>query len=154
VVTDPNAVGYHLASGRGYSYNHDDYIENVLGIGYALGMDDWRERMYINLLRKSRKDVLDKIMERSAREHHSNREFVEKNRKMTFNQLLVERPWEKMNKERCGSGLSNLLIYHDTIIELFKKVPQSWEAYQNSKYQVELDKFIKENLSQFVYKGK
>jgi glycosyltransferase involved in cell wall biosynthesis len=154
VVTDPNAVGYHLASGRGYSYNHDDYLENVLGIGYALGMDDWRERMYINLLRKSRKDVLDKMMERSAREHQSNREFIESRRKMSFNELLIERPWEKKNIERCGSGLSNLLIYQDTIIELFKKVPQSWEAYQNSKYQVELEKFIKENLSQFVYKGK
>ena len=154
VVTDPNAVGYHLASGRGYSYNHDDYLENVLGIGYALGMDDWRERMYINLLRKSRKEVLDKMMERSAREHQSNREFVEGRREMTFNELLIERPWEKKNIEKGGSGLSNLLIYHNTIIELFKQVPQSWEAYQNSKYQVELEKFIKNNLSQFVYKGK
>lgn len=32
VVTEPRAIGYHLASGRGYSYHHDDYIHNVLNL--------------------------------------------------------------------------------------------------------------------------
>lgn len=153
VAVDPNAVGYHLASSRGYAYMHDDYIENVLGCSYALGCDDWRERTYINLLRKSRKEVLDKMMERSEREHAPNRKFVERHRKSTFNEILVDRPWERLNKKRLdGVGQSNLLIYQDTILPLFKANPVAWKAYEESKFQKDLEKFINENLSEFVYK--
>src|SRR3990167_1465316 len=56
VAVEPRAIGYHLASSRGYSYTHDDYINNVLNCSYALGCDDWRERTYINYVRRCRKD--------------------------------------------------------------------------------------------------
>jgi hypothetical protein len=56
-----------------------------------------------------------------------------------------------MNQEKHGYHFSGLTIFHDTIIELFKQSPVAWEAYQNSKHQVGLDKFINENLSTFVY---
>ena len=151
VVVEPRSIGYHLASGRGYSYNHDDYVHNVMNIGVALGMDDWVERMYINNLRKGRKEVLDKMMEEAYKETDSDRKVIEKRRKKTFNELLIERPWDRLNQERHGYHKSGLTIFHDTIIDMFKQSPQALEAYKNSKYQEGLDKFINENLSEFVY---
>lgn len=154
VATDPNAVGYHLAAGRGYSYDHNDYIHNVMNISYALGMDDWRERAYINWLRHHKKEEMDFLMAEGEKEMAEDRVFIENRRVKTFNEFLCERPYERLNKERHNASVSGMLIYHDTIIELFKQSPVAWEAYQNSKYQVELDKFIRENLYQFVYKKK
>jgi glycosyltransferase involved in cell wall biosynthesis len=152
VAVNPKCIGYHLASGRGYSYNHNDYIENVLGVTYALGCDDWRERVYLNYLRNGRKDILDKIMERGEEEYAKDRKFVEKNRVKTFNDLLLERPWDKLNMERHGKANGSMLIYHDTWKKLMEQSPVCKEAYENSKYQKGLDEFINTNLRQFVYK--
>ena len=129
VAVDPQAIGYHLASARGYGYHHNDYKENVLGMSYALGMDDWRERAYLNWMRQTAKKTMDEIMERSAKEHQSDREFVEKRRKKTFNELILERPWEKLNKEKHGRGLVNILVYHNTWIDLLKKTPIVQQAF-------------------------
>lgn len=150
VVTEPNAIGYHLAAGRGYTYHTDDYKHNVLNIAYALGMDDWRERAYLNWLRNGRKEVLDKIMEEGEREMQKDREWIEKRRKHTFNELIVSRPWERMNKEKHGSSVSTLLVFHDTWLNLLKDTPA--EAVYPGKYQLELEKFINENLGDYVYK--
>src|SRR3990167_9317404 len=152
VAVEPNAIGYHLASGRGYSYDHDDYIENVLGMAYALGMDDWRERAYLNWLRRGRKEVLDEIMERSDRENRKDREFVNKHRKKTFNELIVERPWDEMNMKRHGRKNSAITVFHETWLNLLNESPVAKEAYEESKYQKGLEEFINANLSQFVYK--
>ena len=153
VVVHPKAIGFHLASGRGYSYDHDDYIENIMGCMYALGIDDWRERTYLNYLRKGRKEVLDKIMERSAKEHEADRAWIEKKRKYTFNELLVEQPWNKLNKRRLGKSNGHILVFHDTWLDLLHEAPQYvQEAYKNSKYQKGLEEFINNNLSQYVYK--
>ena len=151
VVTDPNAIGYHLASGRGYSYDNMDYKHNVLNIAYALGMDDWRERSYINWLRHHNKEKMDFIMKEGEKEMESDRQFVEKRRVKTFNELIVERPWKKLNEQKFGKGLDCLLVYNDTIIDLIKQSPVANEAYENSKFQRSLDEFIKNNLQEFVY---
>lgn len=150
VVTEPNAVGYHLASGRGYSYNHDDYVHNVFNIAYALGMDDWLERTYLNYLRKSRKDVLDRMMVEAKQEMQKDREWIEKHRKKTFNELLAERPWDKINKERFNYAHSGLTIFHDTWLPLLKGT-KAEDSYPG-QYQEGLAKFIEENLKEFVYK--
>jgi len=153
VAISPKSIGYHLASGRGYSYNHDDYIENVLGVTYALGCDDWRERTYLNWLRKSKKEVLDTIMARGEKEYAPDRAFVEKHKKKTFNQLLVERPWDKMNMDKYGKCNGALTVFQNTWLSLKDQSPQTKEAYENSKYQKGLAEFIAKDLSQFVYKG-
>jgi glycosyltransferase involved in cell wall biosynthesis len=153
VSVHPQAIGYHLASGRGYTYDHDDYIENVLGCCYALGCDDWRERAYINWMRRGRKDVLDKIMQRNEREYAKDREFISRNKKFSFNELLLEKPWDKMNEKRLGKSNGHISIFHDTWLNLLKESPPYvQDAYKNSKYQKDLEKFINENLSQYVYK--
>src|SRR3990167_11144472 len=151
VAVDPNAVGYHLSSERNYSYQHNDYKENVLGMAYALGMDDWRERAYINWLRHTTKKQMDDIMARNEKEHAEDRLFVEKHRKMTFNELIVRRPWDEKNMERHGKKNSGLTIFHDTIIPLFEQSPVAKTAYANAKYQKGLEEFINTNLKQFVY---
>ena len=153
VAAEPRCIAYHLASGRGYSWTHDDYIENVLGCSYALGCDDWRERTYINYLRRGRKEVIDGMMERSAKEHRPRREEIEKRRTKTFNEIIVERPWDKMNLEMLNAKNSSMLVFHPTWLNLLKNSSEiAKEAYRNSKYQPQLEEFIKEKLWDFVYK--
>lgn len=151
VVVNPKCIGYHLSSGRGYSYHHDDYIENVLGCSYALGCDDWRERAYINQLRKGKKDVMDKIMKRNEIEYRKERKFVDKRKKKNFNDLLIERPWDKMNEERHGKSNGAMTIFHYTWLKMLLDSPQALEYYRNSKHQKKLEDFIENNLNEFIY---
>lgn len=152
VVCEPRAVGYHLASSRGYSYDHDDYISNVLNCSYALGCDDWRERTYINYLRRGRKDVMDKLMARGPIEMKERREEIQRRRLKTFNDLLIERPWDKMNIAKGGNSNSSLLVFHDTWLPLLEGNPIAKKAYEEGQYQKELEEFINKYLSNYVYK--
>lgn len=155
VVTHPQAIGYHLASGRGYSWNHDDYIHNVYNIGWALGMDEWLERAHLNWMRNGRREVLERMMAEAKKEAADDRIFINENKKKTFNELIVERPWEKLNKEKYSVGFPNLLIYHDSWLDLLKSAPQYVkDIYYSSELQQDLEKFINTNLSDFVYKRK
>lgn len=155
VAVDPKAMGYHLACGRGYTYSHDDYIHNVLYIGKALGMDDWTERAYINWLRHHDKETMTRVMSEAEEEaNRGERKFIEKRRAKTFNEVIVERPWDKLNDTKFGNHNSGLLVYHDSIIPLFQENEASKEAWENAKYKDQLDKFINENLSEFVYRRK
>jgi len=152
VAVEPRAVGYHLKSFRGYSWHHDDYIHNVLNITYALGADDWRERCYINWLRKGRKEVLDQMLKEGERDMEKDREFIAKKKAYTINDLLTRIPWNAMNKEKFGKESGSVLVYHDTWLDLLKLSPIAYDVYQNSKYQKGLEEFINKNLSQYVYK--
>lgn len=155
VAVHPQAIGYHLSAGRGYTWNHDDYIHNVFNIGYALGMDDWLERAYINWLRQGRKEVLDRMMEEARVEMKNDREFIKSRRKYTFNELIVERPWEKLNQKLRGCHTKTILIFQDTWIDLLRKSPKYvQDIYDNSPLQKQLDAFINEHLADFVYKRK
>src|SRR3990167_2386937 len=151
VAVEPRSIGYHLASGRGYSYNHDDYTHNVMNIGHALGMDDWLEHYGYNCLRKGRKDVLDRMMVEAIKETEKDRLFIEKRRKKSFNEVLKEQTWNKMNDAKYGKHNGAISIFHDTWFSLIKGTPAE-QAYRESKHKKDLEKFINENLSQFVYK--
>lgn len=152
VAVEPRAVGYHLASSRGYSYTNDDYKHNVYNCAYALGCDDWMERFHLNNLRNGREEVLDKMVEEAKREMHDRREEVSKRRKCTFNDLLVERPWDKKNIERGGAANSSMLIFHYTWLELIKQHPRVWERYCASETQKQLAEFITTKLHDNIYK--
>lgn len=151
VSVEPRAIGYHLSSGRGYSWNHDNYVENVLGNAYALGMDDWRERTYINQLRRGRKDVLDAMLERNHKEYGEDRAFVATKIQLTFNDLLTKRPWSAKNIERRGYKNDHMLIFHPTWLEMLETTPIAKKAYDNSQYQKQLSDFIVNELWDFVY---
>jgi hypothetical protein len=153
VAVHPQAIGYHLASGRGYVWHHDDYLHNVFNIGYALGMDDWLERTYINCLRRGSESVLSKMMEEAKVEMASDIKFISDKKTKTFNELLVERPWERMNIEKYNYGLPSISIFHPSWVELVKKSPKHvQDIYFNSEIQKQLSTFIKDNLWEHVYK--
>ena len=96
---------------------------------------------------------MERIWKEAEIETVEDRKFIEKRRTKTFNELLLERPWKKMNETKHGHGLDNLLIYHDSWISLLRQAPQYvQDIYDNSEKQKGLDKFINENLSQYVYK--
>lgn len=151
VAAEPRAVGYHLASGRGYNYHHDDYIHNVLNCAYAVGADTWRERTYINYLRNGRKEVLDKMMEEGEREMASDREFIASRSIYSFDDLLVNKPWDSMNMTRGGAKNSSMLVFHPTWLALLEKSPHAKEVYDNSPLQKSLHDFIVNELWDHVY---
>lgn len=153
VATHPKAIGYHLASGRGYSYTHDDYIHNVFNIGWALGMDDWLERTYLNYLRKGRKVVLDRMMDEAKIETAKDREYIAKRKVRSINEILAKPTWNEMNDKKFGRHNGSILIFHDTWKDLIKGTPVE-ELYNKSETQKGLEKFINESLSNLVYKRK
>lgn len=155
VAVHPKAIGYHLKSGRGYSYTHDDYIHNVFNMAYALEIDDWCERAYINWMRRGRKEVLDRMLDEARHEMIKDREFIKGRRRKTFNELILELPWDKMNIEKHGSKNSSMLVYHDSWLDLLKTAPQYvQDIYAMSEGQKRLEAFININLDQYVYKRK
>lgn len=153
VIAEPRCVSYHLSCGRGYSYHHDDFIFNTFLIGFALGADMWVERMMINMLRTGRKEVVDFLYNLAWEKAQEDRKWVAKRGIMTFNEMLVERPWEKLNNAKGLKGGANILVYHQTWESLLATSPVATEAYKNSKHQKELDLFIRTNLWDFVYKN-
>lgn len=151
VIVEPRAIGYHLASSRGYHYHHDDYIHNIFNCAYALGCDDWLERTYLNYLRNGREEVLDHMMEEARREMAERRKEIETRRVCTFNDLLVDKPWDVKNLERGGAKNSSMLVYHPTWLALVNGNPKVREKYNNSQRMKELDRFIKDKLWDWVY---
>jgi hypothetical protein len=104
---------------------------------------------------KGRKEVLDKKKEEAWLNAQKDREWLKKNGKYTFNELLVQRPWEKKNDERYGNHIKTLQIFHDTWLQWLENAPQyAKDAYNNSQLQKDLEVFINNNLSEFVYKRK
>lgn len=152
VVVEPRAIGYHLASSRGYNYHHDDYIHNIFNCAYALGCDDWLERTYLNYLRTGREEVLNKMMDEARVEMASRRANIESRRVCTFNDLLVNRPWDQKNMERGGAKNSSLLIYHYSWIDLIKQNPKVYKKFLDSPIQKELTEFITTKLHDYIYK--
>lgn len=153
VVVNPKMVSYHFRAGRGYSYNNDDYKYNIFQIGYALGADEWVDRAYINWLMKGRKEILDKKKGEAWVNAQQDREWLKKNGKYTFNELLVQRPWEKKNDEKYGNHIRTLQIFHTSWLKQLENAPQYCkDYYNNSELQKKLDIFIRENLWDFVYK--
>ena len=152
VAVEPRAIGYHLASSRGYSYNHNDYIQNVLNCSYALGCDEWRERTYLNYLRKGNAQTLDPMMAKGEVEFGEDRKYIESRRVKTFNELLVEKPWDALNMERGGAKNSSMLIYHYSWIDLIKQHPIAYQKFLASPLQAELSKFIETKLHDYIYK--
>lgn len=160
VAVEPRAVGYHLASGRGYTYSHGDYEHNVLNIGLQLGMDDWTERAYLNWLRNKNVETMKRVYAEAKIEAAQDRAFVEKRRVKSFNDMLCEQveydgkkwvgTWNKMNLERMGKCNGYISIFQDSWLPLVVGTPA--EKEYPGEHQEALAKFIDEHLSDFVYK--
>lgn len=153
VAVEQRAVGYHLSSGRGYVWHHDDYVHNVYNCAYALGCDDWLERAHFSWMRRGRAEVLERMLREAKKEAAEDRRFVESRRTRTFNETLVEKPWDKMNMDKGGACNSSMLIFHYTwLLDLKEKYPLLWEKYQKNETLQKLDKFIVSELGDYIYK--
>ena len=152
VVCEPRAHCYHLSAGRGYSYVHDDYIHNVFHSSLVLGADMWAERTKLNYLRKNRPEVIERLWKEAEQEAQEQRKFIEEKRVMTFNDMIKDQPWDKLNDEKFGSHNSGMLIYNKTWVEELKKTPEVYELWLDSELQKSLSDFIDKNLKQFCYK--
>lgn len=150
-VCEPRAHAYHLSAGRGYSYVHDDYIHNVLHSATCLGADWWAERTYLNYYKKCNPEVLKRLWDEAEKEAQEQRKFIEEKRIMTFNEMIVDKPWDKLNDKKFGNHNSGILIYNKSWEESIKNTP-AWEPYQKSESQKSLSEFIEKNLKQFCYK--
>lgn len=150
-VVDPKAIGYHLCAPRGYNYNHDDYVFNVLAIGTALDMDTWTERAWLNWMRKGNPEVLKELYDEAKRVTAKDRRYIKMRSERTIDELLVERPWDTLNDAKHGKHNSSMLIFHPTWLPLIKGTPAE-DLYNNSELQKKLAKFIEEKLSDKIYK--
>ncbi len=147
----PEAIGYHLCAPRGYSYHLNDYRHNVLAIGMALGADEWAERAYINWCKKGDKETMDRLWAEAEEETKEDKDFIAGKSKTTFNQILIDRPWDKLNDEKFGRHNSSMLIYQPTWLAGIRGTDAE-EMYNRSEKQQKLEKFIWDNLADKVYK--
>ena len=96
--------------------------------------------------------MLDAMMKRNEIEHAKDRKFVEGRKKMSFNDMLIDPPWDKKNMEKFGRTNCGLQIYHDTFLPLLEGTPAKDYYYNESKYQKSLEELINTKLSHLVYK--
>ncbi len=153
VSSVPMALGYHLSAGRGYSYKQDDLIHNMMVLGYALGADAMAERVYIRYLNKHgvSRETLDKMRDEALREAESDRRTKLPRVAKSFYDLIVERPWDKLNIEKHGTALSAIAIFDRTWIDQLEGDAKA--LYDASPLQAELRKLIDEKLKHLVYEG-
>lgn len=154
VSSVPHALGYHLSAGRGYSFVQNDLIHNMMLMAYALGADAFGERIYIRYLGKEgvRKNVLDAMFDDAKRESLKDRTNLLPRYKLSFLDVIEQRPWDKLNIEKHGVAASLIGIYDKTWISELKGEAQTF--YNNSQLQKDLREIIDTRLSHLVYEGK
>ena len=153
VVVDPRIMSYHLSAGRGYSYHQDDLIHNMMLLGHSLKADALGERVYIRYMDKAgvNRTHLDSLYEQAQKEATANRDFLATRSATELYDVLIDRPWDRLNDQRHGRHQSYLAIYQDTWLSSLGNVARQY--YDNSKLQQELDRIIRNDLSEFVYRG-
>jgi len=90
-MCDPNALVYHLSAGRGYNWHSNDLIHNMFLVSYILGGRRWSDRIFITYLNKPgvHYEFLKMMYDETVLEAEEERVWLEKNRVMTFEELLA-----------------------------------------------------------------
>lgn len=153
VSSVPTALGYHLSAGRGYSFVQNDLIHNMMLCAYALGADAFAERVYIRYLGKGgvRREVLDKMFSDAKKESSKDRDNLLPRFKLSFLDVIEQRPWDKMNLEKHGTSSSFIGIYDETWISEISGEAKTF--YDTSPLQAELRTWIDGKVPHLVYKG-
>jgi glycosyltransferase involved in cell wall biosynthesis len=133
VMVDPRALVFHLSSGRGYSYDVNSLIHNMILTAYTLGGHKWAERILLAYMDKPGTDIsfLQEIYDIAVAEGQSKRDFISSRQKMSLEELLgigkefdcdghcykgqkhAMRIWDKMNDSLHGHHLSFVVVYDD-----------------------------------------
>lgn len=153
VMVDPRALVFHLSAGRGYNYDMNSLIHNMMLTAYALGGHKWSERVLITYLNKSGvdRDFLYKMYDNAIKEGQEKREFIERNQKITFEEFLAykkpydcngkeykmqahaRRIWDIKNDELHGNHISFVVVFEEWLERL--QTEEAKDFYKNSSYQ-------------------
>jgi hypothetical protein len=158
VMVEPRALVMHLSAGRGYAYNMDSLIHNMMLTAYTLGGKRWSERILITYLNKGGTDheFLWEIYNQAIREGEEQRKLIESRQVMDLDTLLglnqphdcngscrgpkyignsahTRRIWDKKNDELHGSHLSFVQVFEDWLERLTD--PEALELFKSSPYQ-------------------
>lgn len=89
-MCDPNSLVYHLSAGRDYSWTNLDLIHNMFLVSYILGGKKWADRILITYLNKPgvHQDLIRGLYNEALLEGEERKVWLEKNRIMTFEELL------------------------------------------------------------------
>jgi len=83
-----NAVLYHYADKRGYSWNYDDYVRNQFIAAYCVGDDEWLEKL-VNVRkekRNSNKVRLNEIANDVRKKCKDDREYIKSRQKLSLDE--------------------------------------------------------------------
>lgn len=158
VMVDPRGLVFHLSSGRGYSYNMNALIHNMMLTAYTLGGEKWSERILVTYINKqgTDKNFLFKMYETALREGKEKRDMIASRQIMSLDELLglkgepdcdgscrgqkyigiskhVKRIWDKKNDAMWGSHLSFVQVFDDWTTRLTN--PEAKAFFENSPNQ-------------------
>lgn len=155
VMMVPEALGYHLSAGRGYSFKQDDLIHNMMLLGYALNADAMAERVFLRYLGKPGvntqhlADMHNDAFAEAAEDRANVRAPHDPG--YSFYDAITQRPWDQMNIALHGKASSGLLIYDRTWVEELSG--EAKRLFDESALQKELQVLIDGPWAPFVYKG-
>ena len=158
VMTEPRGLVFHLSAGRGYSYNMNALIHNMMLTAYTLGGEKWSERILLTYLNKpgTKKDYLYKMYETALAEGKEKRDMIASRQVRTIDETLglvgehdcdgscrgekyrgisshKKRPWDILNDEKWGNHLSFVQVFEDWTDRLTD--PEAIDFYKNSPNQ-------------------
>lgn len=156
VMVEMRALVFHLSAGRGYSYDSDSLIHNMMLTAYTLGGEKWSERILLTYLEKmgTDKKFVRELYRQALEEGKPKREFIEKNAKYTLDEVLgvgkphdcdgrcyknqthAMRPWDRLNDEMWGRHISFVVIYTEWLKRLNN--PEAINFLKNSPHQKDL----------------
>lgn len=147
----PTALAYHLSAGRGYSYMQDDFIHNMMLLGYALGADAMAERVYLLYLNKDgvRKEKIQRLHDDAFKEAQADRAFIPRHQAYSFYDLLTVRPWDEHNLNLHGKAASGLLIYNESWTKNLSG--EARDLFDSSLLQKDLSARIERELKPYLY---
>jgi glycosyltransferase involved in cell wall biosynthesis len=153
VMMVPDAIGYHLSAGRGYSYKQDDLIHNMMLLANTLNAPAMEERVYLRYLNKDGVDVskLDRMRMDAQIEAFSDQVFIAGNTVYSFYDCITVRPWDVKNLELHGKAQSGILIYDETWTRDLSGEARA--IFDQSPYQAELRDRIQREWRHLVYNG-
>lgn len=155
VMVDPRGLVFHLSSGRGYSYNMNSLIHNMILTAYTLGGMKWAERILITYFDKAgtNRDFLLNMFKTAVTEGQEKRKMISTRQKMSLEDLLaIDKPydcegleyknqkhtkriWDTKNDELHGHHISFVTVFDDWLTRL--KDPYAKQFFENSPHQKE-----------------
>jgi hypothetical protein len=147
----PEAVGYHLSAGRGYSYHQDDLIHNMMLLAYALGATGFGDRVFYRYLGKDgvSKELMEIMQKDALKEAEHDILFLSRTPHMHIYDMFTQKPWDAKNMERHGKAQSYISIFDET----WTKEMPVWvkEMMDASPYEKEIQERIKNEWSKYIY---